>query len=307
MCVSGNLWIVVKDVKPLLVYDVECEMAMDSMKGKCVSSWVDLGYTNLYGIPEVTSEFFSCRNSVLGDSLQVHLGNRGSLRLWLGTRNSSVRISSITEEKPAFFWVRVSRGPLYLRQKTQSCSHIPISEGRLLLSCFWKAGLPLQLKTGNHSHPQTKWGAQKFPQADLMKLMILYNWDGFLRESLEFPKGSQDTCSVWWRLRYGYGANARDFGLISIWFGEHLSILRSWGDIRVRLLLWQVSCGFSSVPSGKSRFLTSLIGNMELFSTKCRGIGPHLAGRGKSHGISRVAAGTWGIFSSYSGDVHSKL
>ena len=38
-----------------------------------------------------------------------------------------------------------------------------------------------------------------------------------------------------------------------------------------------------------------------------RGIGPHLAGRGKSHGFSRVAAGTWGIFSSYSGDVHSKL
>ena len=32
-------------------------------------------------------------------------------------------------------------------------------------------------------------------------------------------------------------------------------------------------------------------------------IGPHLAGRGKSHGFSRVAAGTSGIFSSYSGDV----
>ena len=27
-----------------------------------------------------------------------------------------------------------------------------------------------------------------------------------------------------------------------------------------------------------------------------RGIGPHLAGRGKSHGFSRVAAGTWCIF-----------
>ena len=38
MGVSGNLWIVVKDVKPLVVYDVECEMAMDSMKGKCASS-----------------------------------------------------------------------------------------------------------------------------------------------------------------------------------------------------------------------------------------------------------------------------
>ena len=38
-----------------------------------------------------------------------------------------------------------------------------------------------------------------------------------------------------------------------------------------------------------------------------QGIGPHLAGKGKSHGFSRVAAGTWGIFSSYSRDVHSKL
>ena len=75
--------------------------------------------------------------------------------------------------KPAFFCARESRGPLYLRQKTQSPSHIPISKGRLLLRCLWKAGLPLQSKTGNHSHTQTIWGAQKFPPAALMKLMIL--------------------------------------------------------------------------------------------------------------------------------------
>ena len=29
-------------------------------------------------------------------------------------------------------------------------------------------------------------------------------------------------------------------------------------------------------------------------------------GEGKSHGFSGVAAGTWGIFSSYDGDAHSK-
>ena len=34
---SGNLWIVVKVAKPLVVYEVECEMAMDSMKGKRAS------------------------------------------------------------------------------------------------------------------------------------------------------------------------------------------------------------------------------------------------------------------------------
>ena len=72
MGVSRNLWIVVKDVKPLVLCDVECEMSMDSMKGKCASSWVDLGYTNLFCIPEVTSVFFSCCDSVLGDSLQFH-------------------------------------------------------------------------------------------------------------------------------------------------------------------------------------------------------------------------------------------
>ena len=81
MRVSGSLWIVVKDVKPLVVYDVECEMAMDSMNGKCVSSCVDLGYTNLFCILEVTSVFFSCCDIFLGDSLQFHQANRGSLHL----------------------------------------------------------------------------------------------------------------------------------------------------------------------------------------------------------------------------------
>ena len=50
-----------------------------------------------------------------------------------------------------------------------------------------------------------------------------------------------------------------------------------------------------------------MIGNTELFSTKCRGIGPHLLARGKSHEFSRVVAGTWCIFSSYGGDGHLKL
>ena len=40
---------------------------------------------------------------------------------------------------------------------------------------------------------------------------------------------------------------------------------------------------------------------------KCRGIGPHLAARGKTHEFSRVEAGTWCIFSSYGCDGHLKL
>ena len=50
-----------------------------------------------------------------------------------------------------------------------------------------------------------------------------------------------------------------------------------------------------------------LIGNTILLCTKCREIKPHLPGRGMCHGISRVVAGTCGIFSLYSGNGHLKL
>ena len=50
---------------------------------------------------------------------------------------------------PAFFQVRASRGPFNLRQNTQSPSHIPIAEGKLLSRCLWKVGIPLHLNTGN--------------------------------------------------------------------------------------------------------------------------------------------------------------
>ena len=40
---------------------------------------------------------------------------------------------------------------------------------------------------------------------------------------------------------------------------------------------------------------------------QCRGIGPHITVRGMSLLFSQVAAGTWGIFSSYNGNSPSKL
>ena len=61
-------------------------------------------------------------------------------------------------------------------------------------------------------------------------------------------------------MRDGYGFNEGEMCFILSSFGVHQSILHSWGDISVLLLLWQSSLGFCSVPSGKSRFLTSLIG-----------------------------------------------
>ena len=89
MGVSGNFWIVVKDVKTLVVYDAEWELDMDSMKGKCASSWFDLGYTNQFCVPEVTSVLFSSCDSVVGDSLEFNHANRGSICVWLGKRNCS--------------------------------------------------------------------------------------------------------------------------------------------------------------------------------------------------------------------------
>ena len=162
--------------------------------------------------------------------------------------------------KPAFFWVRASRGPFHLREKTQSSSHIPISEGRLLLRWLWKVGLPLQSKTGNHSHPEMIWDARNIPQDALLKLMILYTWDVCLRESLEVPKGSQASCFVWCGSRDCYGANAMEIGLISIWFWVHRAIFHSWGDISVLLFRWLCCWGLPGVQSSKWRILIIWLG-----------------------------------------------
>ena len=141
MGVSGYVWIVVKDVKPLVVYDVECEMAMDSMKGKCASSWVDLGYTNLFCIPEVTYVFFSCCDSVLWDSLQFHHGNRGSLRLWVGTRNSSARNAG--ESGLIFRWGRSLMSFLELRQAPGVYSRVTAGMAILKLGFFREVRTPV--------------------------------------------------------------------------------------------------------------------------------------------------------------------
>ena len=48
------------------------EIAMDTKKGKWASSRVDLGYTELFCIPEVKAVFFSSCDSGFGDSLVFH-------------------------------------------------------------------------------------------------------------------------------------------------------------------------------------------------------------------------------------------
>ena len=48
---------------------------MESMKGKWASSRVDLGNTELFCIPEVSSVFISPCDSDVGDSLVFHQDN----------------------------------------------------------------------------------------------------------------------------------------------------------------------------------------------------------------------------------------
>ena len=45
---------------------------MEPMKGKWASSRVDFGYTELFGIPEVTAVFLSSCDHGLWDSLVFH-------------------------------------------------------------------------------------------------------------------------------------------------------------------------------------------------------------------------------------------
>ena len=70
--VSGNLCSFLKEVKPLILYDVEHGIAMEPMKWKWVSSGFDLGYTELVCIPAVTSVFFSSCDSSPGNALVFH-------------------------------------------------------------------------------------------------------------------------------------------------------------------------------------------------------------------------------------------
>ena len=79
MGVSGNLCRFLKEVKPLVLYAVSHGIAKEQMRGKWASSCVDFGYTELFCIPELTSEFILSCNSVLGDSLVFYQENCGSL------------------------------------------------------------------------------------------------------------------------------------------------------------------------------------------------------------------------------------
>ena len=50
-------------------------MVMEPTQGKLASSQFDLGHSDLFCIPDVTSVFFSSCDSVVGDSLEFNQAN----------------------------------------------------------------------------------------------------------------------------------------------------------------------------------------------------------------------------------------
>ena len=58
MGVSSNLLSCLKEAKPLVMYDVECRIALEPMEGNRASSRVDVGYTELFQILSVISVSF---------------------------------------------------------------------------------------------------------------------------------------------------------------------------------------------------------------------------------------------------------
>ena len=61
------------------MYDEVRGKVMELMQGKLASCQIDLGHTDLFCVPEVTSVFFSSGDSVVMDCLEFNQANRGSL------------------------------------------------------------------------------------------------------------------------------------------------------------------------------------------------------------------------------------
>ena len=77
----GNLWNCLKEVKPLVMFDGECRMALEPKQENLASSRIDLGYTEHFPVAELTSGCLKSCDSVLGDALDFHQGSQGSFHV----------------------------------------------------------------------------------------------------------------------------------------------------------------------------------------------------------------------------------
>ena len=64
-----------KGVKPLVLYDEDRGTVMEPMEVKLASSKFDLGHTELFCFPELTSVFSSSCDCDVGDSLEFNQAN----------------------------------------------------------------------------------------------------------------------------------------------------------------------------------------------------------------------------------------
>ena len=124
---------------------------------------VILGFLPIFKKSKASSTFESltsvCLSRCQSDMIPpVQMRRRPTAFSRVSTGDSDIPSSCQMNDEPAFkplqgnptlFLVRESRYPLQFRQKTQGPSHIPIAEGRLLLRCLFKVGLPFQQNPGN--------------------------------------------------------------------------------------------------------------------------------------------------------------
>ena len=97
------------------------------------------------------------------------------------TENSDIPLSCEMKDEPAFkplqgnltfFRVRASWYPIHLRQQNQGPSHIPIAEGRLLLRCLGKVGLPLQKNPGNQLSSRDNMGCMELSSSSCAEIGV---------------------------------------------------------------------------------------------------------------------------------------
>ena len=55
---SSGISVCLKEVKPLVVYDVQQGIALEPVEGNRMSFHIDMGYPKLFYIPAVKSVFF---------------------------------------------------------------------------------------------------------------------------------------------------------------------------------------------------------------------------------------------------------
>ena len=151
--------------------------------------------------------------------------------------NTSLNLRHCRDIRPSF-----ESGSLAVHSTWDRKHRVPLTYLFLRENSPWGAGGKLaqifNQKQGISSHLRTIWGSLSFPRGAVLILIFISIWDGCLRESLSIPPGTQATCTVCCGTRDSYGANEAEMGFILCWFRLHWSILHSWVDVRIHLVLW---------------------------------------------------------------------